>query len=110
MTTATARVRSEALTQEINAATQANPAAIHSPVVAATGALCAGLPHGVRYDAGTGAFFAGPAASGFTLYAKPEREGSYRWQLEEVGGTTVCDFRPDLLGTALDWLTRCAVG
>ena len=102
------RVRSEALTQETTAALQANPEAAHNPAVAACGALIAGLPHGVRYDRPTGSFFAGPAASGFVLYAKPEGPGAYRWQLDRVGGESVSDFRADLLGVGLEWLSRCA--
>jgi hypothetical protein len=109
VTTATSfRIRSEALVQETTAALQANPEAAHNPAVAACGALVAGLPYGVRYDSATGSFFAGPAASGFVLYAKPEAPGSYRWQLDRVRGESVCDFRADHLGVGLDWLVRCA--
>jgi hypothetical protein len=100
------RIRSEALARETTAALQANPGTAHNPAVAACGALVAGLPYGVRYDRPTGSFFAGPAASGFVLFAKPEAPGSYRWQLARVGGESVCDFRADLLGAGLDWLAR----
>ena len=102
------RVRSEALTQETTAAIQANPEAAHNPAVAACGALIVGLPHGTRYDRATGSFFAGPAASGFVLYAKPQGPGAYRWQLDRVGGESVCDFRADLLGVGLEWLSTSA--